>query len=135
MPDERAVMEANVEVVRRMYDAFAATDLETILAVTDPDIEIVQTPLLPWGGEFHGQEGLGEFFGKLTGAISSRVTIHSVFAAGDQVVQVGRTAGTVNATGVEFDVDEVHVLTLRKSRVVRFAATIDTPAMLAALGQ
>ena len=135
MPDERAVMEANVEVVRRMYEAFAATDLETILAVTDPGIEVVQTPLLPWGGEFHGQEGLGEFFGKLTGAISSRVTIHNVFAAGDQVVQVGRTAGTVNATGAEFDVDEVHVLTLRDGKVVRFAATIDTPAMLDALRQ
>ena len=135
MLDERAVMEANVEAVRRMYDAFAATDLETILAVTDPDIEVVQTPLLPWGGEFHGHEGLGEFFGKLTGAISSRVTIHNVFAAGDQVVQVGRTAGTVNATGAEFDVDEVHVLTLRDGKVVRFAATIDTPAMLEALGQ
>ena len=46
-----------------MYDAFAATDLETILAVTDPDIEVVQTPLLPWGGEFHGHDGLGDFFG------------------------------------------------------------------------
>ena len=50
-------------------------------------------------------------------------------------MQVGRTAGTVNATGVEFDVDEVHVLTLRDGKVVRFAATIDTPAMLDALGQ
>src|SRR4029077_19917706 len=102
---------------------------------TDPGMEVVQTPLLPWGGEFHGHDGLGEFFGQLTGAISSRVTIHNVFAAGDQVVQVGRTAGTVNATGAEFDVDEVHVLTLRDGKVVRFAATIDTPAMLDALGQ
>jgi ketosteroid isomerase-like protein len=135
MPDAREVMEANIEVVRRMYDAFAATDLETILAVTDPDIEIVQTPQLPWGGEFHGQDGLGEFFGKLTTAISSRVTIENVFAAGDQVVQVGRTAGTVNATGTAFDVDEVHVLTLRDGKVIRFQATIDTPAMLDALGQ
>jgi ketosteroid isomerase-like protein len=135
MSDERAVMEANVKTVRRLYDAFAATDLETILALTDLEIEIVQTPLLPWGGEFHGQEGLGEFFGKLTGAISSRVTIHNVFASGDQVVQVGRTAGTVNGSGVEFDVDEVHVLTLRNGKIVRFAATIDTPAMLDALGK
>ena len=46
----------------------------------------------------------------------------------------GRTAGTVNATGAAFDVDELHLLTVRDGRVVRFEAYIDTPAMLAALG-
>src|SRR5262245_32950158 len=43
-------MRANVETVRRFYDALAATDLETILAITDAGIEVVQTDLLPWGG-------------------------------------------------------------------------------------
>jgi ketosteroid isomerase-like protein len=40
----------------------------------------------------------------------------------------------VNASGASFDVDEVHILTVRDRRVVRFEAHIDTPAMLAALG-
>ena len=126
-------MRANVETVRRFNDALAATDLETILAITDPGIEVVQTDALPWGGEFHGHDGLGDFFGKLTGTIASRVTIDEMFSAGDQVVQIGRTAGTVKATGAEFDIREVHVLTVRAGKIVRFAATIDTPGMLAAL--
>ena len=47
----------------------------------------------------------------------------------------GKTAGTVNATGAAFDVDELHLLTVRDGKVVRFEAYIDTPAMLAALGE
>jgi uncharacterized protein len=125
--------QANVEVVRRLYEALAAADFATVLAITDPDIEISQTAELPWGGEYRGHDGLAEFAGKLTNSISSAVTHHSMFPAGDRVVQVGKTSGTVNETGARFDIDEVHVHTLRDGKIVRFEAHIDTPAMLAAL--
>lgn len=124
----------NVLVVRRLYDAMAAGDLDTIFEIFDANVEINQTPELPWGGEFHGHDGLGKFFGKLSNHISSKVTIEAVFAAGEKVVQVGRTAGTVKATDHAFDIHEVHILTIRDNKVVRFEAHIDTPAMLAALG-
>jgi ketosteroid isomerase-like protein len=124
----------NVALVRRMYDAFATRDLDAIVAIVGPDIEITQTALLPWGGEYRGLEGLAAFFGKLTENITSAVTPHAIYSAGDRVVQAGRTAGTVNASGTAFDIDEVHILTVRDGKVVRFEAHIDTPAMLAALG-
>jgi ketosteroid isomerase-like protein len=117
-----------------MYDAFAARDLDAIVAIVGADIEITQTPLLPWGGEYHGLEGLAAFFGRLTETITSAVTPHAIYCAGDRVVQAGRTAGTVNTTGAAFDVDEVHILAVRDGKVVRFEAHIDTPEMLAALG-
>ncbi len=123
----------NVSVVRRLYEAMAAGDLATIFEIFDANVEVTQTPELPWGGEFHGHDGLAKFFGELTSHISSKVTIHVVFAAGEKVVQVGRTAGTVKASGTAFDIDEVHILTIRDKKVVRFEAHIDTPAMLAAL--
>jgi uncharacterized protein len=125
----------NVEQIRRLYDAFAALDLDAIVAIVDPDVEISQTDELPWGGTFHGHAGLAEFFGKLREHITSTVTHAAVYAAGDRVVQAGRTAGTVNATGTTFDIDEVHLFTLRDGKVVRFEAFIDTPAMVAALSQ
>jgi ketosteroid isomerase-like protein len=124
----------NVELVRRLYAALAAVDLDAILEIFDAGVEVHQTPELPWGGDFHGHDGLGQFFGLLREHITSRVTIDSVYAAGDVVVQIGRTAGTVNATGTPFDVQEVHLLTVRDGKVVRFDAHIDTPAMLEALG-
>ena len=118
----RTCKKATLETVRRLYDAFAANDPETILATTDPDIDVVQTPLLPRGGEFHGHAELGHFLRRLSRPITSPVTIGDVFAASDQVAQFGSTAGIVNATGVAFDVREVHVLTLRDDKIVRFAA-------------
>jgi ketosteroid isomerase-like protein len=66
--------------------------------------------------------------------IASAVTPYAISSAGDRVVQAGRTTGTVNTTGAAFDVDEVHILTVRDGNVVRFEAHIDTPAMLGALG-
>jgi uncharacterized protein len=128
-----AATHPNVELVLRMYEAFAATDYDTILTLVDPEIHVSQTDELPWGGEYDGYEGLAAFFGRLREVIASEVTHNAVYAAGERVVQTGRTAGTVNATGVAFDVAETHILTIRDGKVVRFEAFIDTPAMLSAL--
>jgi ketosteroid isomerase-like protein len=123
----------NVRLVRRLYEAMAAKDVGALMELFSEDVVVEQTPELPWGGHFTGHEGLGRFFLTLIGTITSQVTVSTMFAAGDVVVQVGRTAGTVNATGRPFDVDEVHLLTIADGKVVRFEAHIDTPAMLAAL--
>jgi ketosteroid isomerase-like protein len=127
------VADANLETIRRLYEAFARVDIETIAGIVSDEVVITQTPELPWGGTFHGHAGLLEFFGTLTGTIASVVTTERMFAAGDRVVQLGRTAGTVVATGAAFDVAEVHVWTLRDGLGVRFEAYIDTPTMLEAL--
>lgn len=123
----------NVVLVRSFYDALAARDLDRVAQLASPDIEITQTAELPWGGVFHGHDGLGQFFLALVGTITSQVTIERIYAAGHEVVQIGRTAGTVNATSAAFDVAEVHVLTLHDGQITRFDARIDTPAMLDAL--
>ncbi len=123
----------NIELARRLYDAMAAKDAGTLMTLFSEDVVVEQTPELPWGGHYTGHDGLGTFFVTLVGTITSQVTISTIFAAEDVVVQVGRTAGTVNATGRHFDVDEVHLLTIEDGKVVRFEAHIDTPAMLAAL--
>lgn len=59
--------------------------------------------------------------------------IERVYEAGDHVVQIGRTRGTVNATGVEFDVAEAHIWEVRDGKAISMRAYIDTPAMLQAL--
>ena len=123
----------NVALVRRYYAALEARDLDTVVSLVSPEVDIFQTEELPWGGRFHGHEGLSEFFLTLVANITSSVTTERIYAAGDDVVQIGRTAGTVNATGAEFDVAEVHILTVSDGQIVRFEARIDTPAMLEAL--
>ena len=88
---------------------------------------------MPWGGRHEGHDGVAKFAMALTGTINSAVTVLAMFAADDEVIQYGRTAGTVVATGVEFDVPEVHRWKIREGRAVAAHFAIDTPAMLAAL--
>jgi ketosteroid isomerase-like protein len=98
------------------------------------DGTVYQLPAVPWGGTYAGHEGLGRFLSALTGQIESRPEIERLVADGDgHVVQVGRTRGTVRATGAPFDVAEVHVWTVRDGQVARFAAYLDGAAMAAAL--
>jgi uncharacterized protein len=125
---------SDVEVVSRLYEAFASQDLEQLLELVDPECVITQDPALPWGGRHVGHEGLGAFATALTGAIDSAVTVESLFEADGHVIESGRTAGTVRANGVAFDVAEVHTWTIRDGKAVAAHFAIDTAAMLRALG-
>ena len=125
----------DIEVVQAIYAAMAARDLEALVELIDPSIEVTQDERLPWGGRFTGHDGFADFAGKLTGTITSAVTTDAMFEADGDVVQVGHTRGTVNATGAEFDIAEVHRWTIRGGKAVRAHMSIDTPGMLAALGK
>jgi ketosteroid isomerase-like protein len=125
----------NVATIRRVYDAMQARDASAMQELFAEGIEVRQSSELPWGGEYEGHDGAFTFFLNLVDHIESQVTTESMFAAGDHVVQTGRTRGTVRANDASFDVPEVHVWELRDGKVVAFHAYIDTPAMLEALGR
>jgi ketosteroid isomerase-like protein len=127
-------IQGNVEVVRALYDAYNRRDLGVIAAYCASDITLYQTELLPWGGHYAGLEGVQRFVGSLVQHLDSRVTMEQFIPAGDRVVAVGRTVGTVRANGSAFDVPAVHVWTLAGGKVTRVEYYIDTPAMWAALG-
>lgn len=122
-----------LQVVQAIYTAFASRDIEAVLRLTDPAIVVTQDPSLPWGGRFEGHDALGEFTLALIGAIDSAVTVEDMFQAGDHVVQHGRTAGTVRASGVAFDLAECHVWRVVDGRAVEAQYFIDSAAMLDAL--
>ena len=125
---------SDIEVVQAIYAAMAERDIGRLAELLDPEIVVTQDERLPWGGRFEGHDGFVEFAGKLTGTIQSAVTTDELFTADGDVVQVGHTRGTVVATGVEFDIAEVHRWTIRDGRAVRAHMSIDTPGMLQALG-
>jgi ketosteroid isomerase-like protein len=125
---------SDVEVVRAIYEAMAARDLNRLLELIDPECVVTQDPALPWGGRHVGHDGFGHFALTLTGTIDSAVTIEALFLADSEVVQFGRTKGTVRANGATFDIPEVHRWKVRDGRAVSAHFAIDTEAMLQALG-
>lgn len=125
---------ADVSTVRAVYDAWARGDGEFVLAHVDPDVELVESPLLPWGGVHAGAAGVRRFLGTRGAHVDALFEVERLVPAGDRVVSIGRSRGTVRSGGAAFDVPAVHVWTLRDGRILRVEAYVDTPAMLAALG-
>jgi ketosteroid isomerase-like protein len=124
----------NIETVKALYAAFGRRDMGEIVKRVSPSLEIVQSSELPWGGTYRGVEGLQQFFGKLMAHLDNRgLPIERYLDAGDHVVAIGRTQGTVKANGKQFDVPLAHVWQIRDGRAVRFSPCIDNPAMLACL--
>lgn len=123
----------DIATVEAIYAAMAARDTAALFALVDPAIVITQDDRLPWGGRHEGHDGMATFAITLGGTIDSKVTTEAMFEADGEVLQCGRTRGTVVATGTPFDIAEVHRWTIRDGRAVRAHFSIDTPAMLAAL--
>ncbi len=125
---------SNIETVRAIYAAMASGDIALLFEYIAPDCVIVQDERLPWGGRHVGHDGFATFGLRLRENIESKVTTSAMFAADGDVIQVGKTAGTTIGTGTAFDIDEVHRWTIRDGRAVAAHFSIDTPAMLTALG-
>jgi ketosteroid isomerase-like protein len=119
----------NVRVVQRLYEAFGHRDEQEILGLIAPDVEVIQTPELPWGGHYRGAAEFREFFLKLTRHIDSNLTFERFLDAGDDVVVIGRTHGKILANGQPFDVPLVHVWRIREGKAARFQPYIDVPTM------
>jgi ketosteroid isomerase-like protein len=133
MSDNVPPSRENVERVKQIYDAFARRDIPEAFARFDAAIELKQSDEVPWGGTYNGHEGALQFFSNLTQTISSVVTVERYIDAGDSVVAIGWTRGTVNATGAKFDVSIAHVWTFRGGLAIRVRFFIDNPTMRAAL--
>ena len=125
---------SDVEAVRSIYEAMAAGDIARLFELIDASCVVTQDPALPWGGRHVGHDGFATFGLTLRSTIDSAVTIDAIFAADDEVIQVGRTKGTVRANDVAFDIPEVHRWKLRDGKAVEAHFDIDTAAMLDALG-
>jgi uncharacterized protein len=133
--ERRAASGQNVDVVRSVYDAYGRGDVAAIFALFDTECVVQQSSRLPWGGTYRGHAGLGEFLGKLTQAVQSRVTTERYIDDEEgHVATIGWTRGTALATGRAFDVAETHIWTVAAGKVTKLEAYIDTAAMREALG-
>jgi ketosteroid isomerase-like protein len=123
-----------LEIVRETYARHARGDLSGVFELLSPEIEIMQTTDLPWGGSFKGHEGARRFFGIIQQHVAAMPQPVRYVPAGDSVAVIGRLTGTARSTSRPLDLDIVHVWKVRDGLAVRFEAYIDTPAMLKALG-
>ena len=100
----RLMSEKNIEIARRMLDAFNAHDVEALVELTSPDCLIV-AQRSGIEGEFRGHDGVRRWAeGYFEIAPDARVVTKRVLAAdGDRVVVLGRQMGTASMGGAPID--------------------------------
>ena len=121
--------------MEEIYRAFFKQDFQAVTMLMATDVEILQSPELPWGGYYRGHDGVKNFLARLSEHLENRLALENVIDAGEQVVVSGRTSGRARSTGLEFDIPFVHVWTVREGLITRFEPYIDNATMLVALGQ
>jgi len=110
----------NVELVRRMYDAYARADFGLGLSFLDSEIEFSQPVQEPGGGTYHGHEGVVQAFASWTAPWDDyRVDVEELIDFGEHVLARTLHHGRGKGSGVEVEQRIFQVWTLRDGKVAR----------------
>ena|SRR5687768_15878799 len=131
----------NVEVVRRGYEAFDSGDLESALALFDPDVEVLMAEeaggvsLLDLSKTYRGVEGVIAFLRQMSEAWGEvRWVPERYFDAGDEVVVFIRLIAKGKGSGVAVNQSMAHLCTVRSAKLARLETFWRRDAALEAAG-
>ena len=128
--------QTHVELVRDIYDAFAAGDVDAVFAAMTPDIEWDEAEGMPYGGVYHGREAIvSNVFGPILTDVTDFTASPDEILALDKtrVIARGRYAGT-GGNG-PLDARFVHIWTVSDGRVSRYEQLADTKVFRDAVGK
>ena len=103
----------NVDLIRAIYESFAAGDVPGVVARMSPDMVWNEAENFPYadGNPYRGPQAiLGGVFARLGSEWDGFAAVPEEFLdAGDTVVVLGRYRGTCKATGQAMDAQLAHV--------------------------
>jgi hypothetical protein len=125
----------NVEIVRKVNEAFAARDIEALLALHHPDVEIIVLRSAI-EGPYQGHDGLRRMATEAFNTADLQLRIDEVRDCGnDRVLVLGHQHGTVG--GIRFDhvLAEVFEVDAGKVRRAQAFPTVGEALEAAGLGK
>jgi ketosteroid isomerase-like protein len=116
-PSER--QQTNLEVARAGYEAFQASDVEGVLALTDPEVEIYLPPTLPNSGTFRGHEGYMTWLGQWLEAWEDfRIEVLAMEPVGERhVVTTVHQTAVGRGSGIPVEMDIAYMSDIREGKV------------------
>jgi ketosteroid isomerase-like protein len=128
------VSDENVDVLRRVIDAFNRRDEEAALALADPAVELESA--LVEKQVFRGHQGLRQYRQNLDEAWSEWHTANDelIEAEGDRVLHLYRIVGKGKGSGVAIEADIAMLWTIREGRLLRGKVFLDQAEARAAAG-
>jgi ketosteroid isomerase-like protein len=129
-----SVSESNIEIVRRIYDAYVSGDFDTAFSLIDPEVEF-DVSIRPEGKVYRGHEGVAEGLRTWTGTWEGfRMELQELIDAGDQVVGVEHQSGRGRGSGLPLSQLYFSVFTLDGGKVTRIVWFPSRAQALAAAG-
>jgi uncharacterized protein len=129
--------QADVEVVKRLYEALESRDAEQLQEVLQDDVEWIVPPTLPWGGHRHGLDDVNESVAILRDNVrDAKFERDEYIDVGDgEVMVLGRLVGEGALTGAPFEAEYAHHVKVTDGGIARFQAYVDTAEILKALAE
>ena len=122
--------QANVDLIRGIYAAFAAGDVPAVLGAMSEDMVWNEAENFPYadGNPYRGHDAiLGGVFARLGAEWDGFAALPEEFLdAGDTIVVLGRYRGSHKATGRSLDAQLAHVWRLKDGKAVAFQQYTDT---------
>jgi hypothetical protein len=127
--------ELEIQALRRIYNAFSRWDVEELARDVTHDFELLIPETVPWGGTFHGGDGVKAFATVFRDHVEGQwAEPDDYIDGGDSVIVLGRLRGRAIATGREYEVRFAHAWTLSDGMPARCRNYFDTAPIMAALG-
>ena len=82
--------EENVEIVRRLVDAWNRRDLEALVDLGDPEVSFVNSPTAVEPGTRHGIDEVAAAIRQQWEVLDARWEVDQVFDRGDEIILLGR---------------------------------------------
>jgi uncharacterized protein len=131
----RPMSQANVELVRTIYERFRAGDPDGALALHDPEVEVHDRPEVPDPQVYRGHQGVLSSLSASRAAFQGLDVLPEEFLeVGDRVIVVFRFQGTGRESGIPIDERLAHVWTIRDGKAVRMAVHSGRDEALRAAG-
>lgn len=127
--------QANMEATQKLFEAFGAGDIPTILELVNDDIviEFYGPDVIPYAGTYNGKDEARKFFETVLSSIDiNQFDAEEMLSDGDKVIVTGHLNLTTKSTGKIIDSDFVHVITLRDAKWSRFRDFMNTAVAVAA---
>jgi ketosteroid isomerase-like protein len=127
--------EENVEVVRRMYNAFHSGDADGALAHFDPEVVVDASKARPDGGRGQGREQLNVIVAAWMGTWDEwREEIEEMRDLGSQVLVLSVQRGRGKGSGVEVEARYALLYDVHGGKITRLVMYADQAQALEAAG-
>jgi ketosteroid isomerase-like protein len=131
-----SVSEENVNLHRLSVQAFNARDIETFVALCDPQIELHSTVTVPGGAVYNGHDGVRRWHRDLEDGWGDdlRIAPEAYFDLGEHTVTHHVLHGRGRESGADVSMPAAHVCRWRDGRMVYFKGYAHREDALSDLG-